>query len=183
MTELGDATSRVLRLPELLEHILSFLPFKDLLLVQGVNKAFRDVVSTSMKLQQKLHLIAMKDVEVQEIPMLPRGCATELRSGVARSWLFVHFHLRSAGGHSLMTQGYGDSWRSMFVTQPPAKTMAVRLSRVPKYMAFVGDDLISETGITLGQMIDHGFVEARKFPEMQGWASFHTELHEEDLLR
>ena len=42
--------------PELLEHILSFLPFKDLLFAQAISKTFQATIVGSLKLRQKLYV-------------------------------------------------------------------------------------------------------------------------------
>lgn len=174
VNEPEEATSKVLRVPELLEHILGFLPFRDLLLAQGVNKNFRDVVSTSNTLQKKLHLIADdKTAGVQRIPILPA------RDTFKSSWsslnerdnmLEVKVRPWFAQWHLGKTLDNRFSWKRMFATQPPPKKMKtlVVFNTCTRFghqgwEGNSGDDLVSEAGITLGQMLDRAFAEAAKF--------------------
>lgn len=64
------AASRVFAIPELLEKILLYLPERDLLLTQRVNKAFRNVADSSLHLQRKLFLRADVDSEDGPVPNL-----------------------------------------------------------------------------------------------------------------
>lgn len=53
--------------PELFETILDFLPFLDLVMTSGVNRAFHNFITTSSpKLRRKLFLLAVKDPNSQE---------------------------------------------------------------------------------------------------------------------
>ena len=50
-----SATTKVLRIPELLEHILLQLPPKNVLLAHRVSKRWRKVIKKSPKLQRMLY--------------------------------------------------------------------------------------------------------------------------------
>lgn len=169
-------------LPEMLEHILSFLPFKHLLLVQGVSNTFRVAVGASKKLQQKLQLIAMKNVEVQEIPILPSDfsnlCTPSTRH---HTEAYIDLRLHNATQCCTTTRGCGASWRGMFVTQPPVKSMEVDMFPETRGIVLLVDDLISEEGITLGQMIDHAYTEAGKSTNQLRKVTFDFDLREANL--
>ncbi|KAK5697849.1 hypothetical protein LTR97_006807 [Elasticomyces elasticus] len=60
LTTKHSAFNAVLLTTELLEHILSQLPMKDLLLAQRVSRKWRDVIAQSKELQQQLFMLPIE---------------------------------------------------------------------------------------------------------------------------
>ena len=62
------ATTKVFDVAELLEHILSHLPMKDILLAQRVSKQFRHAIKNSLTLQRKLFYLPSKTENEDRLP-------------------------------------------------------------------------------------------------------------------
>ena len=143
----------------MLEHILSFLPFKDLLLAQAISQTFRGAITSSPRLRKKLHMTADPDAAFSTLPIVPRffyvrdaGCFLFF-GDINQSKCLEDFNMCNAGGLK------SDSWQRLFVTQPPIKTLTCNLR---SYVAEPGrayfipvETLHVEEGITLGSIARH----------------------------
>ena len=178
---------------ELHEHILSFLPFKDLLLAQRVSKGFKAAITSSVSLQQKLHLLPMKaDAAVHGIEVRPgdffRGFTRVQKNNRKKNFLFTNLRLDYCKRFNATTRGYGSSWRKMYATQPPMSVAMAMLAH------FVGDkendedgrvggfvrpalfcpvdELRRDGGITLGDMVDHAYAQEARYGGLHNRADF-----------
>lgn len=180
-TEASPASEKVFDIPELLEHILSFLPFKDLLLTQRTSKQVKAAIESSLKLQQKLHLAPVrKGSSLTIVPIAPE-CVTvfdadetgpELYANCEVDWPCPPAGLETA------------SWRNMYITQPPVLRAPVELCDYEDFWDQRGKDLVRKRGITLGSMVKHAFVEMERHSVFNdgGEAALTMHLGEDNLL-
>lgn len=155
-----SASGSVLGTVELAEAILACLPFRDLLLAQRVSKDFRDIIQSSVTIRQKLHLAPIEAhyesywtsvpllpdifpyMEVKDTPN-PKACK-EFTAELHLGPLF-----RGYTGVDTDT-GSEESWRKMFVTQPPIKRLCFSSIAWSYGMIDYGRD----EGVTMGALVD-----------------------------
>ncbi|KAK4893525.1 hypothetical protein LTR27_008208 [Elasticomyces elasticus] len=77
LTTKHSVFNAVLLTTELLEHILSQLPMKDLLLAQRVSRKWRDVIGQSKEMQQQLFLLPQQATHTWDFTMV--GASQHLR--------------------------------------------------------------------------------------------------------
>ncbi|KAH6719709.1 hypothetical protein BKA61DRAFT_667630 [Leptodontidium sp. MPI-SDFR-AT-0119] len=141
------AAQQVLSTPELLENILSQLPFYDLLIhAQRVNRIFQGVISSYPSIQKALYFLPAPDQVVpQPCPFLRASSNTRYVDRRIPDWEQVHSDLSNQGkrrrrGEWLNNSGLTPysrtaassvrkeavarqdaSWRKMLLVQPPIK--------------------------------------------------------------
>ncbi|KAK3723700.1 hypothetical protein LTR37_001581 [Vermiconidia calcicola] len=121
-----SAAQKVFDLPELLEHVLGFLPVKDLLLASTVCRSFKNMIDASRPIQRQLYLLGGKGVEVKEFhPIFFAGTDESCdENSVAQNFCFPIEKLFF--DCSLRTDRV-ESWENMHITQPPSTTAIVYL--------------------------------------------------------
>lgn len=109
---LEEARQAVLQTTELLEHILLWLPIKNLLLAGRICKRWRNVMQGSIKIQRALFLTPLPDSAGNALvnPFLLHTLASDSLLGV-RSWSSLFHHRRWPYSTS--------SHRKMLLTNPP----------------------------------------------------------------
>ena len=168
-TSTRSACDHVLDIYELCEHILSVLPFPDLLLSQRVCTRFRDVIARSRKLQELLYLAPAKDI----VPQSEHPLKYAILDGAAH--MQGEFDRRTRGLYNLLIYCFGHDWQehmygssraadlkgkdicgsrlNMFATQPPLKSMNMALwRRVGRHNIRIAS-VVNEDGITFGDML------------------------------
>lgn len=147
----------VLSTPELLEAILVNLSIPDLLAVMLVSQAFRDGVNNSPTIQRNMGLRPDPNCHMRFSLPFEHGllrCTTDASSYsliAPDDKLFVEIDLATK-------PRLGGRCRAILVCQPPLKSLGVyvdcchTLHRVPQAQPL--EVLTSETGITLGDIID-----------------------------
>jgi len=125
------AAANVFAIPELLEHILGFLPLKNLLFAQKINTRFKQVIETSPKLRQKLHLSPSKGDKAVEIQLKPRAFTLHQRTDRCL-WMDVCIDTYSDDNIdiNINVNDSTSSWRNMFAIQPPVREASVVLSGI-----------------------------------------------------
>ncbi|KAK3723976.1 hypothetical protein LTR37_001460 [Vermiconidia calcicola] len=121
-----SAAQNVFDLPELLEHILCFLPVRDLLLVSTVSRSFKNVIDATTPIQRQLHLLGEKGDEVRTFHLIffagidescdENSIAQKFRFPIDK--LFFDCSLRT---------NCEESWERMHITQPPSTTAIICL--------------------------------------------------------
>ncbi|KAK5128913.1 hypothetical protein LTR85_000246 [Meristemomyces frigidus] len=151
-TELSVAATKVFAIPEMLEHILSFLPFRDLLLAQRISEQFQQAIAASTKLRKKLHLVpntsAALHIRDSIHPLVPRSICV---------YSTMQVSVASVAPRNVERPGH-QSWRDMLLTQPPLKRMTCALvpRNVMEERVVDVETLYCENGITLGALVDYG---------------------------
>lgn len=138
------ASKEVIGIPELLEAILSHLPFRSLIRATEVNTAFRNLTMTSPMLQKNLFLLAKK--EPSETPSLAsRGKSWTIKGSTKKyqiATLCPLLHMDSQS-HRTMEQRFlfeddevvainpcaanAGTFTNMFLTNPPCVRICVRI--------------------------------------------------------
>ncbi|KAG4441035.1 hypothetical protein IFR05_003490 [Cadophora sp. M221] len=145
------AAQQVFATPELLENILSQLPFYDLLVhAQRVNRTFHGVISSSPSIQKALFFLPAPDqVAPKPCPFLRASDSTRYVDRRIQDWDQVHRDLRKQGQRPHRGEWLDDSglrpysrtaassarkeavarkdasWRRMLLIQPPIKEVHV----------------------------------------------------------
>jgi hypothetical protein len=130
-----NARARFLGTYELVEHALSFLSIADLLRTQGVSRRFRDIVCTSITLQQCLFFRPVQPSPVdsstvvrQINPILPKHFPTLF--GSVRLWKpgYEEFDMPWHKNHQRRDKFLRPhaSWRRMLVSQPALYSVNLR---------------------------------------------------------
>ena len=167
---MDSATSRVLRVPELLELILLALPQKDLLLSQSISQSFRDTVKRSLHIQRSLFFLAdphifqplnnflllrafpgyYPTVTYTPTKLLPtmEELAIGRRGSETWKWkLSISFPADRVPSPSCPAVLYPEaSWRRMFLSQGPCE----ELHLVRRWHRSPDPRITAEGGLTMG---------------------------------
>ena len=174
---MSSASSRVLGTYELLEAILSFLPFRDLVTSQRVSSQFKAVVGGSIQLQQKLYLSPvpedtttsdhpLKDAVFGSIDSIPSFTsdwtlhALEKDKADAPHRMFCPFNFTDIVSGNLPSE-VSPCW-SMYTTQPPTKEMHTDSVRA-KGLCHDTNKIVKDKGITFGDLLKVGKESRRAY--------------------
>ena len=149
----------VFKVPELLETILGYLEIPDILSFYQTSKSGRDIITTSIRLQQTLSLTVSGSSKNKYFPL-----ATCLANKPGR---FCCPSPTSPGPHGLTAEfcigpdnrlpSVGERYRQMFIFQPPPKKMKVFVGssagrNSPNFRHL--DDVENPSGLTIGDLLD-----------------------------
>lgn len=159
----STARAKVLETNELLEKILWFLPFRDLLMAQQLNKHYKSVVERSPQIQKKLYRAPMQkgetlyhplmdtifnSIPIRSLPSIKDQARKDLRSSFlsvadldtkdGERILAALYLPKDQLKNKAISNGTKQSWGSMFITQPPVKCL--RAMAINKYGRYQGVD-------------------------------------------
>jgi hypothetical protein len=178
-----QAADRVLSTPELLCNIAAHLPLKDVLTAGAVCRDWHSTLAADLKTQQALFL---KPREIREV-IVPNRYIFDLEHPMPIEECTIigevnPFARDICGRTQQIPSLYpsvnmdflhrGGLWREMFVTQPPNKTIIIKM-----YDVLYGDiyrrlDLSREAGIKMGELFDSIEEGMRYHPECRGSFSY-----------
>lgn len=151
---------RVFDIPEMLVLVLDYVPIRDLMSFQQVNRAAYGIIESSPELQRTLSLRADATGSIFRVPFQtwsggPRGgfwCA------YGTSGRILGNELRLTAGFSKATRlpRIGTRWRKMFICQPPVSEMAVSTACCAhqRNKDEPPNIIRSATGLTMGHLYD-----------------------------
>lgn len=166
---------KVLLTVELAEHILSYLPFQDLVQAELVCRAWRDIIQWSSHTRQGLFLeptthhlsVAYRSESKLRKPWQYRSLNI-MRYIETYTIAVLHPYLefdsiRERRGLTAFTFNWEKAlslrpegrWKTMFITQPPCRNVKVEYQVGVPNALFTGRTRISESkGVQLGLMVD-----------------------------
>ncbi|KAF7959811.1 hypothetical protein EAE96_001417 [Botrytis aclada] len=154
-------TAKVLAIPELLEQILFHLPLPDLMIrVQGVNRHFHAIITTSPLLQHKLFFsstsnpfLSNRSNTIIPNPLLYPSFHAYISSS-RKTWITspelrpLELSELGVGRRDMIRRGFrwaDASWKNMLVCLPPVKELTI-------YSMFGAWVIKSETGVRMGML-------------------------------
>ena len=148
---------------ELLENILLVLPIKTIVILQSVCRQFKEVISTSPTIQQRLWL-RPKPCAAPQSPGIRALSNPLLTKGLGRAEYDGNHVIRVPCKIFRSRVNLDATWRNMALIDSPATNIKVILylgiRANPRHFAFTLKKVKDNAGVTLGKAIDAIFGDA-----------------------
>ena len=151
-----SAVHQVLSIPELLEHILLYLPERDLLLDQRVSTTWRNIITITPSLQRKLFFKADVVSFSRKVRWNPFLEYFTIPFPPVWKWhLYENIATFSVGAFE-RANSQNASWKRMHMTQPPLDYARLRRNRINEELPNMPHRMYGDvSGLGSGIQIDH----------------------------
>lgn len=186
----SETATKAFNIPELLENILQNLGVVDVMRCYAMNRAFRDTIENSTKLQTSLFLHPAPQDEPVRVPFDFQSFSCTIYPQIfPHNYGTISVTIRAEADEDFALPTIGSRWKRMLVRQPPVRKMHYRIECSHKSVSAMirgpapnpehrsNHIIVSEEGLTVHDLYEAAKTlidEHRDCPFGDGWKWKHV---------